>query len=127
MPKSAPKPCTYPRCNKYATRGARCGEHQPKHNWKHTQNRHERGYGTQWYKIRARVLTKFDHICQSCLRDGIYTRATQVDHIIPKFEGGTDEESNLEPICDKCHKIKTRKESQRAKQCLGQTLKHDEK
>ncbi len=33
--------------------------------------------------------------------------AKVVDHIIPKTLGGTDEESNLQSICERCHNRKT--------------------
>lgn len=33
--------------------------------------------------------------------------ATQVDHIIPKREGGLDEWGNLQALCDSCHSKKT--------------------
>jgi 5-methylcytosine-specific restriction protein A len=34
-----------------------------------------------------------------------------VDHIKPKANGGTDDETNLQSICEACHKEKTRKEN----------------
>lgn len=38
-------------------------------------------------------------------------RANEVDHIIPKFKGGTDDLSNLMAINSECHKRKTARES----------------
>lgn len=43
----------------------------------------------------------------------------QVDHIVPDFEGGTDELGNLAGICTDCHKVKSAREGQRARQALG--------
>jgi 5-methylcytosine-specific restriction endonuclease McrA len=37
--------------------------------------------------------------------------ATHVDHKIPKAQGGTDDENNLQAICVTCHKCKTERES----------------
>jgi len=42
--------------------------------------------------------------------------ATEVDHIIPKAKGGTDDMSNLQAINKECHKKKTAREQ-------GRTLK----
>ncbi|WP_232325173.1 HNH endonuclease [Microbulbifer agarilyticus] len=55
------------------------------------------------------------HLCQPCERENRITPAKAVDHIIPKFEGGTDADSNLEAICDPCHRKKTQQESIRAR------------
>ena len=54
-------------------------------------------------------------LCQECLRHGIYTPATDVDHIIPKAAGGTDSPNNLQCLCKKCHRIKTSKEDSKNK------------
>jgi 5-methylcytosine-specific restriction protein A len=35
------------------------------------------------------------------------TIATEVDHIVPKSQGGTDDDDNLQAICSPCHKTKT--------------------
>lgn len=42
---------------------------------------------------------------------GRYTAATEVDHIIPKSQAGTDDSTNLQSICSACHKVKTALES----------------
>jgi len=31
----------------------------------------------------------------------------QIDHKVPRAEGGSNDDSNLQPLCDKCHKEKT--------------------
>ncbi|MFB9085519.1 HNH endonuclease [Erwinia tracheiphila] len=36
--------------------------------------------------------------------------AAEVDHIIPKYQGGTNDDSNLEGICKACHRAKTPRE-----------------
>jgi len=33
--------------------------------------------------------------------------STEVDHIVSKAKGGTDEPGNLQGICEPCHKAKT--------------------
>jgi len=40
--------------------------------------------------------------------------STTVDHIVPKFEGGTDARSNLAGACKDCQQRKAAREGQRA-------------
>lgn len=76
--------------------------------WDHDgKSRHERGYGSRWVRLRARILSRDGHLCQPCLIAGRTTPATQVDHITPKAKGGTDEAGNLQGICRACHDAKT--------------------
>lgn len=67
-------------------------------------------YGKSWYKLRQRILERDNYLCQSCLMQGRYVTATDVDHIVPVAHGGTDDESNLQSLCHECHKVKTAKE-----------------
>jgi 5-methylcytosine-specific restriction protein A len=78
-------------------------------------SRHARGYGNDWYKLRARVMERDKWLCQSCLEKGYVTPAKQVDHIIPKSEGGQSTEQNCRALCHKCHVLKTASESHRAR------------
>lgn len=78
--------------------------------WQHEGSRHDRGYDWQWVKLRGHVLRRDYHLCQPCHRSGRTTEATQVDHIIPKAQDGTDDMDNLQSICEPCHKIKTAEE-----------------
>ena len=77
-------------------------------------NRHERGYGSEWVKTRERILRRDCGLCQPCAREGVVTMANQVDHVLGKALGGSDDESNLQAICAECHKTKTAKESQQS-------------
>lgn len=76
-------------------------------------NRHARGYGNDWDKLRIRILTRDKYLCQECLRSGRPEVASQVDHIVPKSQQGTDDPGNLEAICRPCHDRKTARESRR--------------
>lgn len=69
------------------------------------ESRHKRGYGTAWDKLRKQILIRDKHLCQACLPR--VTPANQVDHIIPKAKGGTDDPANLQAICKECHDEKT--------------------
>jgi 5-methylcytosine-specific restriction protein A len=55
---------------------------------------------------RARVL-RANPLCVACQRKGRTSIATEVDHTVPLFKGGTDDEANLAGLCDECHKVKT--------------------
>ena len=83
--------------------------------WSHTLSTTERGYGGKWPRIRQRVLERDKHLCIPCQDQGILTIARQVDHIVNKASGGTDDLSNLQSICIDCHKAKTAKEGGVAK------------
>lgn len=62
------------------------------------------------------------YLCQICKASGKTTpvelsgsRGGILDHIVSTGEGGTDEDSNLQTICQCCDKIKTAEESARAR------------
>ena len=78
--------------------------------------RHKRrcdGSGWRWEQLREAVLSD-EPLCRPCAEAGRTMAANEVDHIVPLHLGGTDERSNLQPICGgapgTCHEIKTRKE-----------------
>ncbi len=75
-------------------------------------SRHARGYGREWEKLRERIIERDERLCQECLRNGRTTMGTEVDHVLPKSQGGTDDPSNLELKCGPCHRAKTARESQ---------------
>ncbi len=72
-------------------------------------SRHERGYGTAWDKQRLKILERDQYLCQcqTCKASGLVKAASEVDHVIPKELGGTDDESNLQAINPRCHRAKT--------------------
>lgn len=76
-----------------------------------TTSRHVRGYGWQWEKLRAFILSRDNHLCQACMADGRTTQGNQVDHIKPKAKGGIDDATNLQCLCGPCHEAKTTRES----------------
>ena len=116
MPVRPSRPCSYPGCCMMAISGtSRCEKHKVTHGWKHTKTRHERGYGNDWYKLKGKALKRDNYLCQVCEDIGVITAAKEVDHIIPKSEGGTDSLDNLQSICVECHKQKTIKEAIRGR------------
>ncbi len=116
MPKSAPKPCGHPGCGVLVRDGtSRCPLHPQAGRFadKKRGSRHERGYGTAWTKQRARILERDAGLCQGCAALDRVTLAREVDHRIPKAEGGTDDDDNLQSICRACHLTKTQEEAKR--------------
>lgn len=116
MPKRSPRLCAFTGCNR-PTDTAYCVDHKRPaiSNWQENEklkgNRHERGYGTKWDKLRKKILRRDNFLCQPCYNNNKLTPAEQVDHVVPKARGGTDEHSNLQSICLTCHNKKTAKES----------------
>ena len=49
------------------------------------------------------------------MRKGFVFPASEVDHIIEKTDGGTDDDSNLEAICNPCHTAKTQASAAQAR------------
>ena len=82
--------------------------------WADRGSRHERGYGARWDRIRQEALKRDKHLCQPCQTKGRVTPAKEVDHIVPKSKGGTDDLDNLQSICVPCHRDKTDAEAAEA-------------
>jgi 5-methylcytosine-specific restriction enzyme A len=105
------RPCGHPLCPAHAVPGAsRCAAHI-RDRWAGRGNSQARGYGAAWRKIRARVLERDGHTCRRCGQV-----ANQVDHVVPKHKGGSDDEANLVSLCRRCHDKKTGREGRLAAQ-----------
>ncbi|HET9817692.1 MAG TPA: HNH endonuclease signature motif containing protein [Rhodanobacteraceae bacterium] len=52
----------------------------------------------------ARIKLRDLYTCRAC---GRVTRALEVDHIAPLWQGGSDTDANLQCLCIACHAIKT--------------------
>jgi 5-methylcytosine-specific restriction protein A len=68
----------------------------------------DRGYGATWRKLRRMVLAG-EPLCRDPyqVHEGRPVLATDVDHIKPRRDGGTDDFGNLQPLCESCHSRKT--------------------
>lgn len=68
----------------------------------------QRGYGARWRRLRAYILQR-QPLCVDPFGDhaGRLVPAIHVDHIVPRADGGTDAEGNLQPLCETCHARKT--------------------
>lgn len=62
---------------------------------------------------RRKALFARNPWCVLCLEEGKHTRATIRDHLLPLAEGGTEDERNIQGICDDHNQEKTRRESER--------------
>lgn len=120
MPWQPLKRCSYQGCNKRVKSG-RCEEHKQEARRQQDSkrgSRRERGYTPTWDKYRLHYL-KLNPLCVHCLKNGVYTPATIVDHIIP-IDGGNDvlfwPDWNHQSLCHGCHNTKTFKHDPLTKQ-----------
>jgi 5-methylcytosine-specific restriction protein A len=108
MPQRAPHACPTPGCPHLAYKPGPCA------NCASTREQargsaSSRGYGARWRALRALVLQS-EPLCRDCQAEGRVTPATDVDHILAREKGGTDERSNLAPRCHAHHSAKTVRE-----------------
>lgn len=54
-------------------------------------------------------------LCVECKKLGLVTLATQRDHVIPLAEGGLDDDTNEQGLCEPCHEAKSLAEALRAR------------
>ena len=125
MPTKPPRPCKVAGCPELVRgRGSFC----PTHARENARNENEtrgtstqRGYGARWQKLRLMFL-RSNPICADPfgVHVGEATPATDVDHIRPKSQGGTDAWWNLQPLCRSCHARKTAGDRNELKRQRGQ-------
>jgi len=66
--------------------------------------------GSGWMARRARWL-RANPLCCHCEAEGRTTLAQEVDHIIPLWKQGLDDESNFQSLCKDHHAAKTAEEA----------------
>jgi 5-methylcytosine-specific restriction protein A len=67
----------------------------------------ERQRGRAWMATRQRVAQRHAYRCAKCGAVWVSNR-DHIDHIVELADGGTNDDSNLQPLCDvPCHKAKT--------------------
>ena len=76
----------------------------------HTQTVRIRG--NSLYAIRREHFDAHP-LCVTCEEEGRTALATELDHIIPLWEGGHESEANRQGLCEDCHKAKTAEEAKR--------------
>ncbi|TVT77629.1 HNH endonuclease [Acinetobacter colistiniresistens] len=112
------RPCRQygcPNVVKLRSQNGYCNNHESmRSNWNKRPQRAgsttERGYGHAWRKLREKVLQRDGYLCVNHYAKGEIVEATDVDHIVSKEKGGTDELDNLQSLCAQCHQEKTAKE-----------------
>lgn len=64
-----------------------------------------REHPSNWDTIRQEVYHRDDYQCQNCGTKGEPSGTTElhVDHVIPLSQGGLNNRSNLETLCEQCH------------------------
>ena len=74
------------------------------------RGRNPRPLPPDWPARRRLVLVRDRNVCQIAF-DGCTVRATEVDHVIPRSRGGSDQLENLQAACSRCHASKTGREA----------------
>ena len=108
MPKTPKRPCRYPCCPNLCDSGVYCREHSQYSSDRLRGNAAERGYDGKWRTSRDRYLRR-NPLCVQCLKEGIITPATVVDHVVPHRGNRTLfwDEHNWQALCKSCHDKKT--------------------
>ena len=111
MPPRAARPCSYPGCGILTSdKDGRCPKH-PRPKWVNaTQVKRMSGWKTS--QARTRLFAKAP-LCVECEKAGRVRLATIRDHIVPLAEGGAEDETNTQGLCDACHDVKSELERQR--------------
>lgn len=91
---------------------SRCERH-PRQDWAKKVDAPKRMTGRKLQAARARLFTA-NPLCAECERAGRVRLATQRDHVIALTDGGADDDSNVQGLCDPCHEEKSLGERLRA-------------
>jgi 5-methylcytosine-specific restriction enzyme A len=112
MPYAPARVCTRgTNCPHVVTHDRPCPVHGERQPWQHDVEQ-PRIRGRRLQALRTALFQR-EPLCRPCSQAGRATVATIRDHIINVEEGGTEDESNIEPICADCHRAKTEREAAR--------------
>lgn len=56
-----------------------------------------------WWSLSKEVTKRDNGMCVPCKAKGIFTKGSEVHHIIPLSRGGTNTLANTMLVCDGCH------------------------
>lgn len=105
MPRKPKRGCAYPGCAKLVD-GQYCDKHkkvvQKYYDRYHRSENYNKKYGRSWRKVRRRYVKRHP-LCEICLAIGKITPVEEVHHIVPISQGGTNDEENLQSLCQSCH------------------------
>ena len=110
-PMSPLRPCAEPGCAALVPKG-RCTAHaRPAWNPARPVARIR---GRKLQQLRTRLFNR-EPLCVVCQAQGRTTIATIRDHTIPLAEGGRDDQSNEQGLCQSCSDAKTAAEAKRGR------------
>jgi len=102
-----------PTCTNRVPHGAAyCGDHGGARQAWQPSRPVTRVRGRALQRLREQLFER-EPLCRLCRAKGITRIATIRDHVVNLQAGGTDDESNEQPICEDCHREKTQAESAR--------------
>ena len=114
MPYKAKSCCAHPGCPEPAD-----GRYCPKHAAMMREERNQRRdpalrqrFDRHWHKLRDLYIAKHP-LCEECEKAGRLVPATEVHHIVPFNNGGTDADKNLQALCKSCHSRHTMEENRK--------------
>lgn len=115
MPTAAPRPCSHPGCHVLVRDGTgRCEKH-PRPVWtKPKKPATKRITGRRLQRMREELFSR-EPLCVVCKDLGLVVPATQRDHIVSLEEGGADDASNAQGLCDEHHEEKSKAERLRGR------------
>lgn len=117
MPYRPKRPCSHPGCPKL-TNGRFCEEHAIQEEKRYEKYDRDpvmkKRYGRSWKRIRDRYIAAHP-LCEQCQKLGKVKSATEVHHIKPLSQGGSNDVSNLMALCTSCHSEITAREGGRWK------------
>jgi 5-methylcytosine-specific restriction protein A len=112
MPHAAPKPCSHAACGVLVRDGSsRCPKHKAAA-WAKAPGQVKRRTGRALQRDRGALFAR-EPLCRACDAKGEVRLATIRDHVKPLAEGGLDDDSNVQPLCQACSDEKTAAESAR--------------
>ena len=71
----------------------------------------ERKRGSAGVADRERIRRRDGGLCQACLAKGLTALGHPVDHKVPLWAGGSDDDANKWLLCQPCHDAKTAEEA----------------
>jgi 5-methylcytosine-specific restriction protein A len=105
MPYKAKKPCAYRGCREI-TNKRYCDTHAKLEAKRYNHTRRDpasgKRYGSTWKKIRDAFLSA-NPLCVMCKEAGRLTPATVAHHKVKVSDGGLNDWSNMEALCQECH------------------------
>lgn len=107
LPTKAKRPCRYKTCPLLTdSASGYCPQHEKlmesNYNKFGRTSEEKSRYNYKWRKIRAIFLSR-NPLCEVCRQNGRFTTATEVHHIKPLADGGTNDFKNLMALCKSCH------------------------